>query len=1081
MSIDKLPRPAQSRTPTRRKKRPRPRSRHSSSKKVKQAAPQQKPPRSVSPLAPKKSAPRELPSALQRLSAVTFRAPDDVRGCVDDDTEHDLFCRHHLAWRRQVVEELTRLSPSELAAVREQDTDRPWVRLEELYLGLARRWGQRIQFVAPLQMEDDATVEQALAHVSLEPEAHDSGWLFYSHEGLSQVLSRSISSTSTSANGYDFEDPDIALSSADARKYWVFASDHERDDAGGNSAHMLALYRLFSGCEQASFDGRSGVDTPLPLELFLRLGCMLVVVVQTEGTVVYVPSATANESAHFVTTASDRAAVSVAGNVLGPRHILRLVRQHEEDGPSEEVRLEWAHDFVEAGSEEVAETEPYAIGVSSPPLQVPTAAAINEMHTFLCGVPEDDARYQPEFYRQSWIPDLFSTAQACRILSEAVDDDALPSAIVVEQLLDAGRFCTPVTRSVLAALSIKAARSARFKLTPSVFKCSARLGCPGHLQVAHIHSAVVRVHTIRRPPLLLTTAVDTTPTQENLVRHVHQGITHGVVVCNSLLPKEEMRSQPGKKRGTQEQLQQPVSDDAVARPYELEKWFKSQTNGEDTLTIDWMQASLRERGAVYLTDIASDEQKQPAPSTWNDRAEAMVRDLIGKQTAAGFLLRHCSHHRPGVHSPSFFALFSAEGAHITSPHHNESHRVAAWHLLLRHPKPASGSMEIRSINNTSASPVLPLLVSTRRASPESISLIHQSMAAKSKVIAGSDHLLDDIDSNDSSRRKSSPRDLYAGSVSLSFGELTEDSSWKVLDALAMTSSSRLLDVGSAFGRFCIHAALASPPGVSVTGIEVGIKRAQLASQYLEELTVEHNAIMTPVRPNIKLIQGDILSHLPLLFAHSHVFLFDARFMESTWHILAHLLSHLSGVEGQVVISCQPLHACNADLVCGEPVSLTLSGGKQSFTAHVYKVSSRKKHRHAVEVFESPVHGLGVRAVRALRVGQTIMRVIGEEIYDTTFAQKSDVSKQGVYPYLTRMPSLDKPGKRAFLHALDVSRYINSHVNTPHTQNVALRTVDSELYVVAVREIGRGEELLSHYQNWSTDGERPWLTDEDLLR
>ena len=355
------------------------------------------------------------------------------------------------------------------------------------------------------------------------------------------------------------------------------------------------------------------------------------------------------------------------------------------------------------------------------------------------------------------------------------------------------------------------------------------------------------------------------------------------------------------------------------------------------------------------------------------------------------------------------------------------------------------------------------------------------MMAKSKVIAGSDHLLDGIDSDGgcSRRRKSSARDLYSDSVSLAFGELTKDSSWKVLKALAMTPSSRLLDVGSAFGRFCVHAALASPPGVSVTGIEAGIKRAQLASQFLEELTQEHSVIMAPVRPHIKLIQGDILCHLPELFAHSHVFLFDARFVDSTWQILAHLLSYLSGVTEQVVISCQPLHTCNSDLVCGDPVSLTLSGGKQSFTAHVYRVSSRMKHRHAVEVFESPVHGLGVRAVRMIRAGQIIMHADGEEIYDTTFAQKSDVAKQGMYPYLTRMPSLDKQGERAFLHTLDVSRYINSHVNTPHTQNVAFRTVGSELYVVAVREIERGEELLHHYQNWTTSGERAWLMYEDL--
>jgi hypothetical protein len=39
-----------------------------------------------------------------------------------------------------------------------------------------------------------------------------------------------------------------------------------------------------------------------------------------------------------------------------------------------------------------------------------------------------------------------------------------------------------------------------------------------------------------------------------------------------------------------------------------------------------------------------------------------------------------------------------------------------------------------------------------------------------------------------------------------------------------------------------------------------------------------------------------------------------------------------------------------------------------------------KHRHAVEVFESPVHGLDVQAIRALRAGQTIMRVIVDENY-----------------------------------------------------------------------------------------------------
>ena len=673
-------------------------------------------------------------------------------------------------------------------------------------------------------------------------------------------------------------------------------------------------------------------------------------------------------------------------------------------------------------------------------------------------------RYKPEFYRQSWIPDLFSTGQACRILGEGLDHDSLPSSMVVEQLLDVG---SRAPRSALAALSIKAASSSLSKPDQSWHRCSSEFGCPNHVGVASAHGTFQRVHSIRRPPLLLITRVDTSATQEDLVRHVHRGITQGAVVCNSLVPlssKEEAH--------VHSRVREPQRP--AQRPYDSQMWNKLQLNGEDSMTGQRMQELLRERGSVYLTDLAPRETSGGAPLAWKDKAEEMVRELVGKQTATGFLLRHCLHLSPGVHSPSFSALFCSARGGFTSPHHNESHKVAAWNLLLRHRKPGCDGVECEQRINVCTAPV-----AQSGATGGTVSVIHQAMVAKSKVIAGSDHLLDMIDPEGGSRRKSSVRDLYGNSVSLAFGELTEDSSWKVVNALAMTPSSRLLDVGSAFGRFCIHAALASPPGVSVTGIEAGIKRAELASQFLEELTEEHNAIMAPVRPHIRLIQGDIVHHLPLLFAHSHVFLFDARFVQSTWHMLAHLLSYLSGVQDQVVISCQALHKCNPDLVRDESVLLTLSGGKQTFTAHQYRVSPLMKHRHPVEVFQSSVHGLGVRAVRALRTGQTVMRVIGEVVYSTVFTQQSDVSKHSMYPYLTRMPALDKPGKRAFLHALDVSRYINSSVGTALPHNATLKAVDGELYVVAVREIGRGEELLAQYENWTRDGERPWLTDEDL--
>ena len=128
---------------------------------------------------------------------------------------------------------------------------------------------------------------------------------------------------------------------------------------------------------------------------------------------------------------------------------------------------------------------------------------------------------------------------------------------------------------------------------------------------------------------------------------------------------------------------------------------------------------------------------------------------------------------------------------------------------------------------------------------ESLSIIYKAIAAKSDMYAGSDHLLDDVVAG-AGRKSSSARELYPGSVSLAYGELTEECCKRVFHALQLTPSSRLLDIGSAFGRFCVYAALAT--GASVTGVEAGIKRAKLASQFLDEIVRSHSAIVAPFAP-----------------------------------------------------------------------------------------------------------------------------------------------------------------------------------------------------------------------------------------
>ena len=176
---------------------------------------------------------------VQRLGMVTFRAPDDIRGCVQDDQEHDLFCRHHLQWRQGALLELAQLSPSALqlqvAAAQSKYAN---ASAREMYLELVRRWGQRVQFVAPLQMDSQETLQQALAHLSLELHSHDTDCLFYSHSFLLEqsdglhwlpacspdqdICFPSRRQQQQQSPSYNFLDPETTLRAVDARKYWVF-------------------------------------------------------------------------------------------------------------------------------------------------------------------------------------------------------------------------------------------------------------------------------------------------------------------------------------------------------------------------------------------------------------------------------------------------------------------------------------------------------------------------------------------------------------------------------------------------------------------------------------------------------------------------------------------------------------------------------------------------------------------------------------------------------------------------------------------------------------------------------------------
>ena len=395
-------------------------------------------------LVPPPPKPCMLPSAIDRLSAVEFRHPDVRVGCFVDDDVHDLFCEHHVAWRRAVLSELRALSPATLQEMQSTASER-----HDMYNGaLLRRWGHRVQVVWPIAIEGEDT-HDALAHLSLELPQHDHGTLFYAHSVLADHADN--------LPGFSCPEQDTDSS----RLNWIFASDHVRNsEKHGNSAHLQALCRIFLDTKYAwaSFDGATGIPADgVSVDLLLRLGCMLVVVIQSEGSVVLVPSASAGESAHVVRGTAE--AGPITGNFLSARQLCSVVDRQSRDGPTDAVKLEWAQDWA-------VHNDPEARSAIAPLPLTPVATEI--VRSFLAEVDEDDPRYRPDYRRQSLIPELCLTGQAVSLLE--VSNRELP--IPLEHMADLWKLAATQDRQdTVSALSVKSLSMA----APRWYECSRRL------------------------------------------------------------------------------------------------------------------------------------------------------------------------------------------------------------------------------------------------------------------------------------------------------------------------------------------------------------------------------------------------------------------------------------------------------------------------------------------------------------------------------------------------------------------------------------------------------------------------------
>ena len=309
-------------------------------------------------------------------------------------------------------------------------------------------------------------------------------------------------------------------------------------------------------------------------------------------------------------------------------------------------------------------------------------------------------------------------------------------------------------------------------------------------------------------------------------------------------------------------------------------------------------------------------------------------------------------------------------------------------------------------------------------------------------------------------------------MSIAAGDITRASAARLIRALDMNETSRFLDIGSSTGCLCMHVALATC-AVRVTGIEVLKPRSELAQQLYRDVIAQSASMASVVGRRVHHVTGDIMGNLSLLFEHTHVFMFDKCFAPVTRTVLAHAVSYLSDDGGgavRTIASCWDLREHNPDLQrLGEPISLVLTGGTESFQSYVFSVDQKRKNTHAVEVFRSRIHGLGLRTTRAVMEGQRLCPMIGDAMKYAALRAKKPVSKKMLYPYL--FPAAGD--KSCTLHAVNVARFLNSSVCTGRLPNVCILpgTPSNTQWIIAIRPIPMNEELLADYPvyDWSTNG------------
>ena len=934
------------------------------------------------------------------------------------------------------------------------------------YSMLLKEFSEQVHVAAPFSYTEGAMYDEMMHH-RLEDQCHaqvllyERDFLLHHSNGLTVLPALALSRCP--GHSTDAEPALSCMSSTRANvteqavKVWLFLSDVLADDSesgdNSNSRKAFSVYEGFntelalalSSLSEAErpWDRQDGQLPILPARLLLEAGVHVLLAVQRAGETISMPGSSPSRydspCAHMVHTLPSRAVLSVGGNYCSSQHLLdhieyqwaqldgRKTSQCEDAMPTDVVPVEYPPGVFHA-----------AFPLPTP-LRKPTVSWLGLTHRAMT---EDHSRTQQARASELSCPDqmlyLFNRQLDWTISQRST---APPPGVVnsLTQLVceaptaeDRTRLITLLTKAI--AMSTIAGPLHRYR------PCCLAFGCPAELipVLPRLSDAVdvpvfhfsAKVH--RRPLLFVRVTDDESWTRQQ-------------VVAQSQLSAWQQRKELYGYSVTRPAMQSAAAADTPT--------FQTSVERPQAIAAHHLHPVY----SSHLHDICA------GSASVRQRTVAELKRCVNAELVDGGALRWCELPTDGVHRPSFHLLRSSSVALstnlVTAAHtgmHNQPQRLGFWHHIL----PADSPAVIRLLQPESEPLVLGRDVLDDVNRQEQVRDMYKMFAEMTKLSGAAD-----------TWTKSDANALSAF-VSVSFGELAQASMTRVLECMVehtLRSDDVFFDVGSCYGRALCH--VRAVTGIRSCGVEAVAARHIKATECLaawDERFI-HRPILgrgggmlgCPPSASVELWQGDIMDHLPLTLAATHVMVFEARFQPAAREILQYVWASLARQRLRMLLCTTKLPTALGDNSFVLVAELNVTTGPNAFTMYAYQARSTDAHSplDPVQVAVFAGQRFGLCASRNVRSGERLLAVIGNEVAPGTWRKLRKEASQQHWQWMVR-----RNGR--WLHVLNLARFVNSGCRADKPAEWSRTNADYVLdsngswYLQSTRAISRGEEIVA---------------------